>query len=220
MAVIDGLRRGRAGPAMPAVPALRFGSLDPRGRSSCRQPRHNGDVSQMRHLYLLRHAKSSWDEPRLTDHERPLSDRGRQAVKLLARYAEQHRIEPDLVLCSRARRTRETVWGVLPGRQPVIEPELYVANQEQLLARLRYIEPSVRSLMLVGHNPALQMLVLTLAEGEASGRPEGAEGLEDIRSKLPTGALVTLSFECDWSELKPHCAELVDYIRPKALLFG
>ena len=177
------------------------------------------DVAEIRHLYLLRHAKSSWDQPGQPDHERPLSDRGRQAVKVLARYAEQHRIEPELILCSSSRRTRDTLEGVLPGREAVIERELFVASSEQLLARLRDVDPGIRSVLIVGHNPAMQMLTLALSGGESPGRPAGAEGLEEIRRKLPTGALVTLSFDQPWSELAHHSAELVDYIRPKALLY-
>ena len=104
-------------------------------------------MSERRRLYLLRHAKSSWDQPGQPDHERPLADRGRQAVRLLARHVHEHRIEPELVLCSSASRTRETLEGVLPGRVAAIEQELYVAGHEQLLERLRRVEPELRSVM-------------------------------------------------------------------------
>ena len=176
-------------------------------------------MNDMRHLYLLRHAKSSWDQPGQADHERPLADRGREAVKVLARYVEQQRIAPDLILCSSARRTRDTIDGVMPESSPVIEAELFVAGPEQLLQRLRRVEPEVNSVMIVGHNPALQMLTLSLAGSESTGRPDGSEGLGEIRRKLPTGALVTLSFTSAWAELAHGSAELVDYIRPKALLY-
>jgi phosphohistidine phosphatase SixA len=72
--------------------------------------------------------------------------------------------------------------------------------------------------MIVGHNPALQMLTLKLAGGESADRPSGSEGLDDIRRKLPTGALVTLSFDSAWADLAPGAAELVDYVRPKTLI--
>jgi phosphohistidine phosphatase len=203
----DRLAEGAAG-------AVREGS----GPAAARRAAvHNCAMSEARHLYLLRHAKSSWDEPGQPDHDRPLAERGRQAVKLLAHYAEQQQIRPDLVLCSSSRRTRETLDGVLPGRVAVVESQLFVASREQLLQRLRYVEPEMRSVMVVGHNPALQMLTLHLARGEAAGRQAGAEGLDDIRRKLPTGALVTLSFDTPWSELTDGSAELVDYIRPKTL---
>jgi phosphohistidine phosphatase len=175
-------------------------------------------VSETRHLYLLRHAKSSWDDPSQPDHERPLADRGRQAVGILARYVTQRQIQPELILCSSARRTRDTLEGVLPGRAALIESELFVAGPERLLQRLREVEPEVGSVMVIGHNPALQMLTLNLAAGESPSRPSGAEGLTEIRRKLPTGALVTLSLEAPWSELAYGSAELVDYARPKALL--
>jgi phosphohistidine phosphatase len=175
-------------------------------------------VSETHHLYLLRHAKSSWDDPSQPDHDRPLADRGRAAVKVLARYVEQHEIDPDVVLCSSAKRTQDTLEGVMPGHQAVVEHELFVAGYDQLLQRLRQVEPEVRSVMVVGHNPALQMLSLYLAGTESVGRPSGSEGLDEIRRKLPTGALVTLSFDSSWLELTRGSAELVDYVRPKALL--
>jgi phosphohistidine phosphatase SixA len=71
--------------------------------------------------------------------------------------------------------------------------------------------------MIVGHNPTLQMLVLKLAGGESPERPRKAEGLDEIRHKLPTGALVTLSFPGDWSQLSAKQATLTDYVRPKSL---
>ncbi len=137
---------------------------------------------------------------------------------MLARHVREQRIEPELVLCSDARRTRETLAGVLPGRVALIEQELYVAGHEQLLVRLRGVEPEIRSVMVIGHNPALQMLTLNLAGGESARRRAGAEGLEEIGRKLPTGALVTLSFDSPWSALSRGSAQLVDYVRPKALL--
>ncbi len=175
-------------------------------------------MGDMRHLYLLRHAKSSWDQPGQPDHERPLAERGRQAVVLLRQYVEEHAIEPELILCSSAQRTRETLEGVFPGRRTEIESDLYTASASQLLERLHRIDIAVGSAMVIGHDPALQMLALSLAGGESTGRPPGAEGLEEIRRKLPTGALVTLGFAQPWSQLAGGSAALVDYIRPRALL--
>ena len=175
-------------------------------------------MSDMRHLYLLRHAKSSWDQPGQPDHERPLAGRGRQAVAVLRQYLEEHAIEPELILCSSAQRTRETLDGVLPGRRAEIESDLFTAGSNQLLERLHRIDIAVGSAIVIGHNPALQMLTLSLAAGESPGRPARAAGLEEVRRKLPTGSLVTLGFDRPWSQLAPGSAELVDYIWPKALL--
>jgi phosphohistidine phosphatase len=131
-----------------------------------------------------------------------------------------------LILCSSAVRTRDTLAGVLPGRLEesvpgravVVEDELFTAGADQLLERLRHVAADIGSVMVVGHNPAMQVLTLRLAAGEVAGRHEGAEGLAEIRRKLPTGALVTLGFDTQWTELGPGSAVLVDYIRPKALL--
>jgi phosphohistidine phosphatase len=164
-------------------------------------------------LYVLRHAKSSWEDPALSDHERPLAPRGQRAAKLIARHLRAHEIEPALVICSSARRTRETLAALAPQGAVTIEPELYGADAGALLERLRQIPAKTASVMLIGHNPALHMLVLRLAgDGDY---PDGA--LAAVRHKFPTGALATLEFTCGWSELAPACADLVAFVRPKDL---
>jgi phosphohistidine phosphatase len=166
-------------------------------------------MSDAKQLFVLRHAKSSWDDPGLPDRDRPLAPRGRRAVKLLAAHVREAGIEPALVLCSPARRTRETLEGVSLGRDRQIETELYGATAADLLGRLRRIPASTPSVMLIGHNPSLQVLVLRLA---ASG-----DGLDAVRNKFPTAALATLTFDGAWSELRPGAAELAAYVRPKDL---
>jgi phosphohistidine phosphatase len=168
-----------------------------------------------RQLFVLRHAKSSWYDPGLDDHERPLAPRGLRAVKLLAEHVRTAGIAPSQVLCSSSRRTLETLEGVAPGGEPLIEPELYSASGAELLERLRRIPEEVPSAMVVGHNPAMQVLVLKLA-GASGEAPVDGE-LADVRRKFPTGALATLAFECDWSELSAGCAKLESYVRPKSL---
>jgi phosphohistidine phosphatase len=166
----------------------------------------------VKHLYVLRHAKSSWDDPGLDDHERPLAPRGRRAVEALAAYLRDRAIEPSIVLCSSARRTRETLEGVerLVG-QRVIERELYAAGPGALLERLHRVPEETSSVMLIGHNPAVQVLVLRLAEAAGDG------DLAEVARKFPTGALATLEFECGWAELAPGRARLTGFVRPKQL---
>jgi phosphohistidine phosphatase len=168
-------------------------------------------------LYVLRHAKSSWEEATLRDHDRPLAERGHVAVKAMAKYVAKQGIKPDLVLCSSATRAQQTLHGIYDSVQPVIDSALYGASAEEVIRRLREIHAETRSVMVVGHNPTLQMLVLKLAGGEQRDRPHNAEGLAEIRHKLPTGALVTLSFPGEWGELSAKQATLVDYVRPKSL---
>jgi phosphohistidine phosphatase len=174
---------------------------------------HHADVEAT--LYLLRHLKSSWDEPGLADRDRPLAPRGRKAGKKMARHLLDTGAAPDLVLCSPAVRTRETfaaVRSAIGDPEARFLPELYAASHDELLAALRRVEPGIRSVLLVGHNPGLHDLALALT---GSGDEEARERL---RKKMPTGALVTLSFRAgSWIELMPGSGRLVDYVVPREL---
>jgi phosphohistidine phosphatase len=170
-------------------------------------------MSPTKRLFVLRHAKSSWDNPGLDDHERPLAPRGRRAVEVIASHMSARGIEPQLVLCSSSRRTRETLAGVRVGGEHLIDPALYSASTDELLDRLRALPESVSSAMLVGHNPGVQMLVLRLSN-------HGGAGLDDpsrdaVKRKFPTGALATLAFDCQWSELALGRARLEEFVTPK-----
>jgi phosphohistidine phosphatase len=173
-------------------------------------------VTSKRRLYVLRHVKSSWDEPGVPDHDRPLAPRGRRALAVLADYVAANDIHPELVLCSSSRRTRDTLEGIAVGGRHLIEAPLYGASCDQLIERLRRLPPETGSVMVIGHNPAMQMLILRLAGVKAVG---STGPLADIERKFPTGALANLSVRCEWSELKAGCGDLLDYVRPKALLY-
>src|SRR3954449_1091120 len=165
----------------------------------------------MKQLFLLRHAKSSWSDSELVDHDRPLAPRGRRALKLIAEHLGREGVTPALVLCSSARRTRETLERIAPalgeGIPVQIERELYAASEQRLLERLRAVEDGVESVMLIGHNPGVEQLALSLA-----GRGQNRAGL---RRKYPTGALATLDFSGRWGDLQPGRAELTDFVTPK-----
>jgi phosphohistidine phosphatase len=164
-------------------------------------------------LFVLRHAKSSWDDPGLDDHERPLAPRGRRAVESIASHLSARGIEPEVVLCSSSRRTRETLDGIATGGEHVIEESLYAATCEEVLARLRELPEGVSSAMLIGHNPAVQMLVLRLTNHDSDGTDDPER--DAVKRKFPTGALATLAFNCAWSELAPGCARLEEFTSPK-----
>jgi phosphohistidine phosphatase len=167
----------------------------------------------MKRLYLLRHAKSSWKDTSLHDHDRPLAGRGRRAAKAIARHMRAHDMEPELVLCSTARRARETLEGIEPSLAAAaveVEPDLYAASAPALLERLRSLPDTVKSVMVIGHNPGLQELALELA------RP--ASAASELAAKYPTGALATLAFEASsWQELDRDTAELVELVLPRDL---
>ncbi len=167
----------------------------------------------MTRIFLLRHAKSSWDDPELADHDRPLATRGQRDSSRIAEHLRSESIVPALVLCSSAVRAVETLERISPGwdRQPEVSVEegLYGASSGELLARLRELPEEVDSVMLINHQPAIQELALGLARGGA--------GLERAARKFPTAAIATLEFEGSWYELSPDGAELVDFVRPKEL---
>jgi phosphohistidine phosphatase len=167
----------------------------------------------VKRLYLLRHAKSAWDDPTLRDRERPLAPRGRKAAKRIARWARKHDVRPELVVCSSAVRAQETLRRVLPGLgKPTVwvEVALYAADAETLLQRVHALPAEVDSAMLVGHNPGLMDLLLLLA---APGRLR-----KQAQENLPTGALAVLELDVDgWRRAAPGAARLQEFVRPRDL---
>jgi phosphohistidine phosphatase len=167
----------------------------------------------VKRLYLLRHAKSAWDDPALRDRDRPLAPRGRKAAKRVARWARKHGVRPQLVVCSNAVRAQQTLQGVLPGLgEPTVwvEATLYAAGAETLLARVRTLPQEVDAAMLVGHNPGLMELLLLLA---APGPLR-----ERARENLPTGALAELETDVGrWADMSPGAARLTEFVLPREL---
>jgi phosphohistidine phosphatase len=168
----------------------------------------------MHALHLLRHAKSSWSED-IDDRERPLARRGREAAQQLGRHLPQTVGQLDLVLCSSARRTRETLdlllggWVASPPTS--IEDELYLASRGKLLRRLQRLDEAVGSVLLIGHNPGLQELAAALAE---PGSPEYRRLTE---GKFPTAALASFRVETLWAALGGTRHELTRYASPGSL---
>ena len=169
----------------------------------------------MRALLLLRHAKSSWDDPSADDHDRPLDARGRRAAVLIGAFLAEHAPAPDLVLCSSARRTRETLERLSPllPREPEVEIEgdLYLAGAGQLLERVARTPDSRSCVLLIGHNPGIEELTRFLA-----GRAPGAAH-DRIPPKFSTAALAGFTLPGSWADVQddPH----VDFcVRPKDLV--
>jgi phosphohistidine phosphatase len=168
----------------------------------------------MKRVYLLRHAKSSWKDRSLADRDRPLARRGRRAAEAMAGHLEAAGVRPDLVLCSPALRTRETLERIEPGFggeiELRVEEQLYGASEASLFDRLSALPEEIGSVMLIGHNPGLEELGLALAS-------EG-EGLVRMREKYPTGALATIELPADsWSRIERGSGHLVAYVRPADL---
>jgi phosphohistidine phosphatase len=166
----------------------------------------------MKLLYLLRHAKSSWKEPGLDDQDRPLNKRGRQAAKIMAMYLRRSKIKPDLVICSTAARAKQTLNPISKAVNPpkiILERKIFVGAQQELWEQLWNIPKGTKSVLLIGHNPALQNLALELAQ---AGKPLPFAG-----DKFPTGAMASFRFRGAWKALEPQGAELFSFITPKTI---
>ena len=170
----------------------------------------------MKTLHLLRHAKSSWDDAALDDHDRPLAPRGVRAARALADHWDACGVRPDLVLCSTARRARDTLERILPHWEspPAVrwDPGVYLSSARELLERIQCLDDTHASALVVGHNPGLGELAARLA---GAGDPKLRRHL--VR-KYPTGAWLELRFEVDrWRDVASHGGELVRFVRPKEL---
>ena len=180
-----------------------------------------------RTLVLFRHAKSAW--PDVPDHDRPLARRGIQAAPLMGRWLRDGGLVPDQVLCSTARRARDTWQFAQPGlaaTPPVtFDARIYGAAATDLLALVREVPPATRTLLLLGHNPAIEDLALLLAAAPASAAGRGAAGatpgdLDRMRSKFPTAAIAVLESPGTWPGLAPGQARLTAFVTPRELGAG
>jgi phosphohistidine phosphatase len=172
----------------------------------------------MRQLLLLRHAKSSWDDPGLSDHARPLNARGRRAAAAMAAAMHELGLAPDIVLVSSARRTLQTLEALTPFEDgALIEPmdALYLAPWGRLLDAIRAAPETARSLLLIGHNPGLHELALALA-GEA-GLGRGGPDAARLKEGYPTGALAEFTVAAPWRLLESGGGRLVRFLVPRDL---
>ncbi|MET7602770.1 histidine phosphatase family protein [Streptomyces avermitilis] len=168
-------------------------------------------VAEPRRIVLFRHAKADW--PQVSDHERPLADRGRTDAAVAGRKLADTGIPVDLALCSTATRTRET-WKLavheLPHRpKTVYEERLYEASPGEIIAVLNEIPDDVQNVVLIGHNPGVQGLADILA-----GSAEGDTRTRMADRDFPTAAFAVLSFDGPWKSLEPGVATLLDYWAP------
>jgi len=175
----------------------------------------------MKRLYLLRHAKSSWGDPNLPDHERPLNARGQSAAKAMGLHLAKLSTAPQAVLASTARRVAETLEIMLPTANlagvPVIRDRgLYLAEPPTLLGRLRQAPADADSLMIVGHNPGLHDFALRLA-GEVAA--DSRDARDALRADYPTCALAIIAFPLaeSWLEIGWGEGQLENFVTPKGL---
>ncbi|GAB3701064.1 histidine phosphatase family protein [Mariniluteicoccus flavus] len=162
---------------------------------------------------LMRHAKSSWTTDD-DDHERPLSSRGRRDGSAAGRLLAERRIQPDLVLCSTARRARQTFDRTVSGGAAfgdvVYCDDLYAASPDELVAQIRGVGEDVDTLMVVGHNPGLVDLLTALA-----ARTGDQKLWASIDDRFPTSAVAVVEFDGDWASVSDGAGRLVAYAVPR-----
>ncbi len=171
----------------------------------------------MLRLLLLRHAKAAWPAGTM-DLDRPLAKRGQDAAGLMGRYLKDEGLEPDLVLVSPARRTQETwdlvrpILGDVETRQ---DGRIYEAPVARLLTILQEVEPEVRTLLMIGHNPGFEDLAkLLIGEGDA-------DDLMRLGQKYPTAGLAVIDLpQENWEDVKRKTGRLERFTTPKALGTG
>ena len=170
----------------------------------------------MKRLAILRHAKSSWDDPGLDDFNRPLNERGWKAARRMGRELKKRGLKFDLVLSSTSARTRETIDGVrehFDFDAPIrFEQDLYLASEATLLETVRALDEKVKTPLIVGHNPGLEQLVADLGCDDNQGLRRRVLG------KFPTCAFALIEVpKKRWAEVEPGRGEIVELILPKEL---
>jgi phosphohistidine phosphatase len=166
-------------------------------------------MTSMLRLILMRHAKSDWSHPGLTDHDRPLNRRGQKSARLLGDWLRARGHLPDEILCSTARRTVETLQGLKLGKgvAPSLQPGLYHADPEAMMRILR--EATGACVLMIGHNPG----ICEMAQALVADAPD-----HDRFDDYPTGATLVCDLDiATWAEAEWHSARTVDFVIPREL---
>ena len=170
----------------------------------------------MKTIFLLRHAKSSWDDPRLNDLDRPLASRGIKSSKKIGKYLKKNKLTPDIVYCSsatRAKQTWELVNRIVEKKKNVkYINKLYMANSSDFMDVIKKTDNDFKSLMLVSHNPGIESIAIELSKNENN------KFHQIINIKYPTGALAIIKFNLsDWGKINYKKGEIYEFIKPKEL---
>jgi phosphohistidine phosphatase len=164
-----------------------------------------------RRLVLIRHAKA--EAHASSDAARTLAVRGRRDAAGVGRWLAEQGIEPELVLISPAQRTRET-WELAGAEirstpRSVIEPRLYENTIEDVLQAIQEVDPDIAALVIVGHNPSIEGVAVTLDDGS------GPASRDDMRRGFPTSGVAVLSVEGEWADVGPERATLERFATPR-----
>ncbi len=171
----------------------------------------------MKKLTLLRHAKSSWDDPVERDFDRPLNKKGQKASKAVGTFIKREGLEFDLVLASPAVRVIETLEHVeeAAGRnwEPEWERKIYLASSVTLMDVVRAVDSDVEHILMAGHNPGLEDLVFDLVPDDGSSKAR-----DMVEEKYPTAALAEMMLNIgSWADISENIGSLNRFTRPRDL---
>ena len=171
----------------------------------------------MKTVTLLRHAKSGWDDPVSRDFDRPLNAKGKRAAHRIGEYLRHEHVGFDHIVASPAVRVVETLEHVAGGLGETIAPQwdkrVYLASAESLLDVIQEADDSHAHLLIAGHNPGLEDLILMLVPDDA------ASGARDaVEEKFPTASLAEITLPVDrWEDVRPNAGEIARFVRPRDL---
>lgn len=167
-------------------------------------------INIMKKIYLMRHAKAG-ENP--VDFNRPLADKGHMQCKIMSDVIVSNKLSPELVICSSAVRTRETLAGISSSISPkeiLYEQDLYHASDAKMLAHTQNMSDSYNSVMIVAHNPGTQLLSLQLAKNPPS------KIFNILKIEYPTAAICEFLFDCKfWKGVDYQMGELVNFWSPQ-----
>jgi phosphohistidine phosphatase len=171
----------------------------------------------MKRLTLLRHAKSDWDDPVARDFDRPLNRRGEKAALLMGQFAAKRKMQFDLLIASPAVRVVQTLETFFEGYGETLDARwdrrIYLASSPTLFDVVRDLPDSADSVLMAGHNPGLEELILDLVPDD------GISPLrEDVEVKFPTASIAVMDLAIDrWSKAADNVATLASFTRPRDL---
>ena len=160
----------------------------------------------MKTIYLVRHAKSSWDNPRLSDLERPLNKRGKRDAPFMGEQLNEMEINPDLIISSPAKRTKKTAMNIAekisyPKKRIVYKDEIYEASEKILLDVIKKLDSKLDSVMIFAHNPGLTQLNNFISK--------------KYIDNIPTCGVVALECDREWSDVGKNACKFLFFEYPK-----
>ncbi len=174
-----------------------------------------GPGTGMKTLTLLRHAKSGWDDPVSRDFDRPVNGRGKRAAEVMGAWARSAGLVFDRIIASPAVRVAETIEHFAIGygepMAPMWDKRIYLASADALLDVVHDAPDDSDRVLMVGHNPGFEDLVLMLVPDIA-----GDDARDAVEEKYPTAAICEIRFDVDrWRDVKPGSGQLALFKRPR-----